>query len=243
MMRSDPLCALVVGVVLMLLVVLSCRLCRSGKSTPAATKPPRATRAPKPFAGLTRKPDCPACEQEARLQPSAAAPSAPLPRMLFTRGRRRHVETTGHFCPQATCAYHGRVGWGNIRANGHPNGRRWRQPEVPHQLCHFHSLRAAAKPVSAADRHAKKARKQRGRGGRPMARQLDQRTDPEAEVRRGSCRAVRCALTDEGHPPLAASGLTLHDRLTALAQRLERGTNRGRGPSPSSGCQPSSHAA
>ena len=47
--------------------------------------------------------------------------------MIFTRGRRRHVDTTGHFCPQATCAYHGRVGWGNIRANGHPNGRRWRQ--------------------------------------------------------------------------------------------------------------------
>jgi IS1 family transposase/transposase-like protein len=46
--------------------------------------------------------------------------------MTFTRGRRRQVDTTGHFCPQATCAYHG-VGWGNIRANGHPNGRRWRQ--------------------------------------------------------------------------------------------------------------------
>jgi transposase-like protein/IS1 family transposase len=47
--------------------------------------------------------------------------------MIFPRGRRRHIATTAHFCPQATCAYHGRVGWGNIRANGHPNGRRWRQ--------------------------------------------------------------------------------------------------------------------
>jgi IS1 family transposase/transposase-like protein len=47
--------------------------------------------------------------------------------MLFTRGRRRHVDTSSHFCPQTACAYHGRVGWGNIRANGHPNGRRWRQ--------------------------------------------------------------------------------------------------------------------
>jgi IS1 family transposase/transposase-like protein len=47
--------------------------------------------------------------------------------MLFTRGRRRQVDTTGHFCPHAACSYHGRVGWGNIRANGHPNGRRWRQ--------------------------------------------------------------------------------------------------------------------
>ena len=47
--------------------------------------------------------------------------------MGFTRGRRRYIETTGHFCPHAECAYHGRVDWGNIRANGHPNGRRWRQ--------------------------------------------------------------------------------------------------------------------
>ena len=68
LMRSDPLCALVVGVVLMLLVVVSRRRCRSGKSISAATKPPRATHDPKPFAGFTRKPDCPACEQEAGLQ-------------------------------------------------------------------------------------------------------------------------------------------------------------------------------
>lgn len=29
-------------------------------------------------------------------------------------------------------------------------------PEVPHQLCHFHYLREAAKPPYEADRHAKK---------------------------------------------------------------------------------------
>jgi IS1 family transposase/transposase-like protein len=126
MMRSDLVFPLVVGVVLMLLVVLSRQLCRGGQATPTATKPPRATRDPKPFSGLTHKPDCPACEQAVGLPPSAA-PNAPPPRMIFTRGRRRHVDTTGHFCPQAACAYHGRVDWGNIRANGHPNGRRWRQ--------------------------------------------------------------------------------------------------------------------
>ena len=46
-MRSDPIFALIVGVVLILLVVLSRWLCHSGKSTPAATKPPRATHEPK----------------------------------------------------------------------------------------------------------------------------------------------------------------------------------------------------
>jgi len=47
--------------------------------------------------------------------------------MILTRGRRRQVDTTSHFCPHAACSYHGRVGFGNIRANGYPTGRRWRQ--------------------------------------------------------------------------------------------------------------------
>src|SRR3984957_1986227 len=34
-------------------------------------------------------------------------------------------------------------------------------PKVPHQLCHFHYLREAAKPISEADRHAKKELKKR----------------------------------------------------------------------------------
>jgi IS1 family transposase len=32
-----------------------------------------------------------------------------------------------HFCPNPDCAYRGWVGWGNLRANGHPNGSPWRQ--------------------------------------------------------------------------------------------------------------------
>jgi len=44
-----------------------------------------------------------------------------------TRGRRRQVDTSSHFCPNPDCAYRGWVGWGNLRANGHPNGGPWRQ--------------------------------------------------------------------------------------------------------------------
>jgi len=44
-----------------------------------------------------------------------------------TRGRRRQVDTATHFCPNPDCRYRGWAGWGNIRANGHPNGGRWRQ--------------------------------------------------------------------------------------------------------------------
>jgi hypothetical protein len=100
-------------------------------------------------------------------------------------------------------------------------------PHVPHQLCHFHYLREAAKPIYEADRHAKKARKKRVRGVRPLERRLEGRRDPEAEVVRGYCAAVRSALTDDGRPPLEASGLKLHARLTAITASIERGEKRG----------------
>jgi IS1 family transposase len=45
----------------------------------------------------------------------------------MTRGRRRQIDTSHHFCPNPDCRYHGGVGWGNLRANGHPNGGPWRQ--------------------------------------------------------------------------------------------------------------------
>jgi hypothetical protein len=100
-------------------------------------------------------------------------------------------------------------------------------PEVPHQLCHFHYLREAAKPIYDADRHAKKELKERVRGVRPIERRLEGRSDPEAEVVRGYCAAVRSALTDDGRPPLDASGLKLHDRLTTITASLERAEKRG----------------
>jgi hypothetical protein len=100
-------------------------------------------------------------------------------------------------------------------------------PDGPHQLCHFHDLREAAKPIYDADRHAKKELKKRVRGVRPIERRLAGRSDPEAEVVRGSCAAVRSALTDDGRPPLDASGLKLHDRLTTITASLERVEKRG----------------
>jgi hypothetical protein len=95
-------------------------------------------------------------------------------------------------------------------------------PGVPHQLCQFHYLREAAKPIFEADRHAKKELKKRVRGVRPIERSLEAQTDAAAEVARGYCLAVRSALTDDGRPPLAASGLKLKDRLEAIADSLER---------------------
>jgi len=99
--------------------------------------------------------------------------------------------------------------------------------DVPHQLCHFHYLHEAAKPIYEADRHAKKELKKRVRGVRPLERRLEGRSDPEAAVIRGYCAAVRSALTDDGRPPLDASGLKLHDRLSAITASLERVEKRG----------------
>ena len=93
---------------------------------------------------------------------------------------------------------------------------------VPHQLCHFHYLREAALPVYEADRHAKVQLKKKVRGIRPIERKVEGRDDLEAGAIRGYCAAVRSALTDDGRPPLEASGLKLADRLAAVATSLDR---------------------
>src|SRR5689334_6920919 len=100
-------------------------------------------------------------------------------------------------------------------------------PGVPHQLCQFHYLREAAKPIYEADRHAKKELKKRVRGIRKIERQAEKTAEPdeddaEAEIVQGYCAAVRAALTDDGLPPLAASGLKLHDRLSQIAASLDQ---------------------
>jgi hypothetical protein len=99
---------------------------------------------------------------------------------------------------------------------------------VPHQLCQFHYLREAALPVYEADRHAKVQLKKKVRGIRPIERKVEGREDAEAAAIRGYCAAVRSALTDDGRPPLEASGLKLRDRLAAVAASLDRvGGKRG----------------
>jgi hypothetical protein len=100
-------------------------------------------------------------------------------------------------------------------------------PGVPHQLCQFHYLREAARPIYEADRHAKKELKKKVRAVRGIERSVEGRTGDEAEVIRGYCSAVRSALTDDGRPPLEASGLKLHGRLQAVADSLGRAEEKG----------------
>jgi transposase-like protein len=118
---------------LIVLLWLGVILCEGWARNRAATGPTtrklatslhKHPRDPTLFPGLTHKPHCAACEQ-------APAPAEPLPLpppLLSTlRGRPRHVDPSGQFCPQPRCTYYGWVGRGNLRANGYPNGGHWRQ--------------------------------------------------------------------------------------------------------------------
>src|SRR5499433_1111964 len=94
---------------------------------PTPVTPPRKrSTAPQPFPGLTRKPSCAACEQALEAPRPPLSPPPP-PSVPSTRPRRRHVDTSDHFCPDRDCRYGGWLGLGNITSNGHPSGGPWRQ--------------------------------------------------------------------------------------------------------------------
>lgn len=100
-------------------------------------------------------------------------------------------------------------------------------PTVPHQVCQFHYLREAARPISEADRHAKVRLKKELRGVRLLERSVEEQDDAEGRAIRGYCLAVRSALTDDGQPPLQAAGLRLYDRVTAIHVSLGRVAEKG----------------
>jgi IS1 family transposase/transposase-like protein len=95
-------------------------------SLPKPIPPPRKrSKAPQPFPGLLHKPLCDACEQAAHPHPKA--PGAPPLLLTYTRGRKRTIDTQQQFCPDQDCTYYGWLGRGNLRSNGHPGGKAWRQ--------------------------------------------------------------------------------------------------------------------
>jgi transposase-like protein len=124
------------------------------QTPPKLVKPQRKrSKEPKPFTGLLRKPLCAACEQGLEAHPKT--PGEPPPLLIFTRGRRRTIDTQSHFCPAPDCSYHGWRGRGNIRSNGHPGGHPWRQLQCV--ACHgyfyethgtrFHGKRASVELI------------------------------------------------------------------------------------------------
>ena len=117
---------------------------------------------------------------------------------------------------------------GDEAAGGGPERNDNGRPQCTDCVRTVHYLREAARPIYEADRHAKKELKKRVRGVRPIERKVEGREDAEARDIRGYCAAVRSALTDDGRPPLEASGLKLRDRLAKVADSLDRvGAKRG----------------
>lgn len=100
-------------------------------------------------------------------------------------------------------------------------------PDIPHGLCHFHYLREAAKPIYEADRHSKKVLKKGIRGIRAIERSVQNDDLPLSKIIQGYCLAVRSAITDDGRPPLCASGLKLRERLTKISQSINKMSKKG----------------
>jgi len=106
--------------ILWLFVLLHVTWSEPGLTTPAVPAQPKRNRSPepKPFAGLTHKPPCALCDQEAG-ETAPAPPRRPDP-MPPTHRRPRTVDTSMHFCPHTACDYRGWLGRNNLRANGLP---------------------------------------------------------------------------------------------------------------------------
>lgn len=100
-------------------------------------------------------------------------------------------------------------------------------PGIAHGLCHFHYLKEAAKVIYEADRHAKKELKKQVRGIRQIERSISECDQATSEVVLGYCLAVRGSLTNDGRPPLDASGLKLQERLSLIEASLERVAKKG----------------
>ena len=95
---------------------------RKGRKKSKATKKQSQTTAP------TKRPPCPACVAAPEAEENEVGTVDEQPPMIEQiRGRPRSVDTSSHFCPRKRCRYYGWLGLGNICANGHPNGGRWRQ--------------------------------------------------------------------------------------------------------------------
>ena len=102
------------------------RLLRSRLSPPPTPARRQRAATPSPFPGLTAKPPCAACDQAPPDLVSSPPPTPPPP-VTSRRGCPPQVDASTQVCPHTHCASYGRVGYGNLQANGHPNGGPWRQ--------------------------------------------------------------------------------------------------------------------
>jgi hypothetical protein len=110
-------------------------------------------------------------------------------------------------------------------------------PKVPHQLCQFHYLREASRPMYEVDRHLRKEiRKAIQQPVRATRDQLERHaavTEPAAReaaqlaVLSDYALAIQTALTVEGQQPFKYASLAVDEALTDVAASLEELEKRG----------------
>jgi hypothetical protein len=112
-------------------------------------------------------------------------------------------------------------------------------PAIPHQLCQFHYLREASRPIYELDRglrkQIRKAIQQPVRATRDQlerqAAALSETAPPEAQqlaVLSDYALAIQTALNLDGQQPFKYAGLAVDDALTDVAASLETLEKRGR---------------
>lgn len=109
-------------------------------------------------------------------------------------------------------------------------------PTIPHQLCQFHVLREASRPIYEQDRQLKvQMRKAIQQRVRPVRRQLEQQsqtaTGAEQEqlaVLADYALGVQTAVNLDGKQPFDYAGIAVYDALTAIHRSLQEVEKRGR---------------
>lgn len=102
-------------------------------------------------------------------------------------------------------------------------------PTVPHQICQYHALREAARPLFEIDRHlAVQVRKELG-DIREVAEQVaqDPADDPERGIVEDTILAVRQVTRTNGNLPFEFAGVRMLDDLQALGTTLDRCREKG----------------
>ena len=100
-------------------------------------------------------------------------------------------------------------------------------PDVVHQLCHYHVLRAASKPTVELDRNLKKRIKGRVRGIRPMERSVKLRRERgedsvQLDLVVEVCDILRGLLKHKVPYPLKPGGLVFYEKLREMDATLRR---------------------
>jgi hypothetical protein len=108
-------------------------------------------------------------------------------------------------------------------------------PEVPHQVCHFHVLREASRPLFALD-HTTRTQVRKGIQKKLRAFQADtQRRLPHSEQKPAQqlavldtyAAAIQAAINFDGFAPFHYAGLNMDEALSDLQESLARLEKKG----------------